>query len=89
MDEEEARQKEAERTLKRIKGTLHHLDDGSAWEEPISDNEEYQRMKKLVQSGYSHNRYAPVKWLISAFKRPALLVILTIVVLIAIELMQR
>ncbi|MCG6937956.1 MAG: hypothetical protein LJE83_07245 [Gammaproteobacteria bacterium] len=89
MNKEEARQKEAERTLKRIKGTLHHLNDGSAWEDPISENEEFQRMKQLVQAGYSHDQPNPINRLKSLVKRPASLILLIIIFLVVVELMLR
>jgi hypothetical protein len=82
MNEEEARQKEAERTLKRIKGTLHHLEDGSAWEDPLSSNKEFQRMKRLIESGYSHQRNSPVSRLLSWIRSPLAVILLIVLLLI-------
>jgi len=89
MDKEEARQKEAERTLKRIKATLNQLEDGSAWQDPVSENEEIQRMKKLLESGYSHDRPGLLKRLSLLVSRPAFLALLITVILVFIELLQR
>ena len=89
MDDEEARQKEAERTLNRIKGTLHHLEDGSAWEEPITDNEEFQRMKQLIESGYSHTQPGRLDKFRKRISKPIIPVLLIIAILVIVELMQR
>jgi hypothetical protein len=89
MDNEEARQKEAERTLQRIKGTLNHLEDGSAWHDPFTVNQEFQRMKKLVESGYSHNQPGFLKRLNSLIRGSATMVLLIIAILLMIQLLQR
>ena len=57
MNNEKARKKEAERTLKRIKGTLNQLEEDERRQiASLSDNEEFQRMKRILESGYSHDQ---------------------------------
>lgn len=53
MDLEKARRKEARRTLKRIRGTLRQLEDGSASKDPIN-RDEFRWMKQLVEQGFDH-----------------------------------
>lgn len=78
MDENKARRKEAERTLKRIRGTLNHLEDGSAWEDPLAQNKEYQRMKSLIQHGYTRNSAGPAKRLLLLIRYPVFLLFLVL-----------
>lgn len=80
--DEEARRKEAERTLHRIKGTLKHLEDGSAWDDPVTENEEILRIKKLIESGYSHEQPGLFNRLYSLASRPVFLVSLLIAILL-------
>lgn len=89
MDKDEARQKEAERTLKRIKSTLHHLEDGSAWEDSITEKEEIKRMRRLIESGYSHDNTGPLNWLSTVVKRPVFIALLIVIMLVVAEFVQR
>lgn len=72
MDKEKSRRKEAERTLERIKGTLNHLEDGSAFKDPL-ENQEFQRMKSLIESGYSHSHPSLFKRLLILLRHPIFL----------------
>jgi hypothetical protein len=88
VDKDEARRKEAERTLKRIKGTLHHLEDGSAWEDPLQ-SEEFQRMKGLIESGYTRQRPGLSQRLLTLLRHPVFLLLLVIAVVLLVNWLQR
>ncbi len=81
MDKDRARQKEAKRTLNRIRGTLNILQQDSAPEEAVEDTEEYRHMKDLLEHGYSHNKPGLITQFLVLIKHPVFLVLLIIIVL--------
>ena len=69
MNHQQARQKEARRTLQRIRGTLHRLQEGSAWDQPLEQTDEFKRMKQLLESGYQPDRALSAR-LKALFRKP-------------------
>ncbi len=82
MDEEKARQKEARRTLNRIKSTLSKLEDGSTSEDALEESEEYQRMKELLEHGYAHNKPGQIQRLLILLRHPVFFVTGLILILL-------
>ena len=87
--DEQARQKEAKRTIQRIRSTLNRLQDGSAWDQPLEESEEFKRMQQLLESGYGQPRRKFSRWTSTLFRRPLAWLSLLVIVVIILEWLQR
>jgi hypothetical protein len=81
VDEEKARQKEAKRTLDRIRRTLNNVQDESGNRPAVEESKEYRRMKDLLEHGYSHNKPGLLEQILILIKHPVFLVFLVLIVL--------
>lgn len=82
MDGDKARQKEARRTLKRIKGTLSKLGQGEGNASDLEESEEYRRMKDLLEHGYAHNKPKPAWLALVLLRHPVFFVVTVTLVLL-------
>ncbi len=86
---EQARQKEAERTIQRIRNTLDRLEDGSAWDQPLEASDEFKRMQQLLESGYGQPRRKFTGWISILSRRPVAWISLLITVVIIFAWLKR
>jgi hypothetical protein len=87
LDKDKARRKEAKRTLKRLKGTLRYLEEGKVWEDPLQ-SEEFQRMKGLIESGYSAGHSNLIQRLLTLIRHPIFLLMLVVLVMLLVNWLQ-
>lgn len=84
MDKEKARQKEARRTLNRIRGTLNSVHQDAKHSRAVEDTQEYRHMKDLLEHGYAHNKPGPLKQFLILIKHPVFAVFVIILLLMLI-----
>jgi hypothetical protein len=82
VDKDKARQKEAKRTLNRIKGTLDYLQGDSNGEIPEQESKEFKRMKNLLEYGYTRNSPGLIQRIKLLIVHPIFLVLIILLLLL-------